>query len=265
MNQTIKRATTFVRASGTALQQACLRLALGTGNQDDVAWALGRYQNADGGWANGLEAEYPGPVSSPFSTAVALGHIFRNGLSDSPLLRRTIDYLAATQCPDGCWDDVTEMLVYPHPPYMGPGIYLEFKTAMITKWLLRLPHAPRGLIDPALGFLVERFAQVKDSQDFWTAAGYINVFAQLPTHPAAAEILQWATAVLGGNPGELVWPQLQAIIEDDLPLSSEALPTALQLIRQEQQDDGGWPHPFGTYNRVWAACFICRFLSQHRE
>ncbi|MGI6358671.1 MAG: hypothetical protein ACOX2K_08285 [Bacillota bacterium] len=259
MNAVIKQAASYVQTNGTPLQQACLRLALGKGSKDEVAQALSCYQNSDGGWANGLEVEYPGPVSTPFSTAVALGHIVRNELTESSLLQRSLDYLAANQLQNGSWDDLPQMLGYPHPPYMGPGIYLEFKTAMITKWLLRLPQPPQALLERAVGFLVERFAAVRNSNDFWTAAGYLNVFAQLPTHQAT-EILSWATTVLGGNPNQLVWPQLQAMIEDDLPVSSEALPTALQLIRQEQQDDGGWPHPFGSYNRVWAACFICRFL-----
>jgi squalene-hopene/tetraprenyl-beta-curcumene cyclase len=77
--------------------------------QRALAW-LEACQNADGGWGESLES-YDRPElagqgpSIPSQTAWALLALFAGGRSKGPSVDRGIQYLLATQRPDGAWDD----------------------------------------------------------------------------------------------------------------------------------------------------------------
>jgi len=74
-----------------------------------VEWLRGR-QNPDGGWGE-LPRSYDEPErkgegpSTPSQTAWALMALFATGDTNSPSIRRGIDYLLARQQDDGSWDD----------------------------------------------------------------------------------------------------------------------------------------------------------------
>ncbi len=260
MKAVVLNASSYIKDNGTGLQKSCLEYVLGRGSKDKVREELSGYQNSDGGFSNGLEIEYQGPVSSPFSTAAALGYIFRFDLADTELLEKALRYLRKNQKQDGSFDDESGMLAYPHPEYMGPGIYVDFKTGMILKWLRRLKIDEEGLINRAQQFLLDNFDRISEGRDLWSAAAYASAFAdqrQLPEYP---RIMEWCMSILAPEPDVFGWQQAMGMIEDDMDIPEQVLPNTLKMISERQQSDGGWPHQFGTYNRVWAAIFIVRFL-----
>jgi squalene-hopene/tetraprenyl-beta-curcumene cyclase len=77
--------------------------------QRAVRW-LQRRQNADGGWGETCES-YSRPElagigpSLPSQTAWALLGLFAAGVTSGPSVERGVQYLMATQRPDGSWDD----------------------------------------------------------------------------------------------------------------------------------------------------------------
>lgn len=262
MKEIIKKAEKYILDNGTELQKVCIDYLMGRADKEQLINELGKYQNSDGGWANGLEIEYQGPVSTPYTTAAAMAHIVKFGLEDSVLLERTIEYLRNTQYDNGKWDDTEEMAKYPHPPYMGPQIYTEYKTGMILKWLLRLNMGETEMAKRAQDYLASIFDEVSMRNDFWSAVGYTGAFSMLPGHPDYQKIMGWGMKILMPGDGNFGWQQVMGIIDDDMPIPEQYMKGTLDMISQCQEEDGGWPHPFGPYNRVWSAIFIVRFLSK---
>lgn len=262
MKELFAKAEKYIRENGNTLQKTCLDYITGKADKQKVIEELSRYQNSDGGWANGLEIEYPGEASSPFTTAVALGYISKFGLAETDLLKNTLEYLHNTQAKNGMWDDTEEMLKYPHPTYMGPGIYTDYKTGMNLKWLLRLNVCDKNMLDKAQEYLIDKFVEVEKSNDFFSAVAYSSAFSLLPHVAEYKKIMEWSMKILMPQEGQFGWQQLSGMIEDEIPIPEQVLKLSIDLIKQNQEPDGGWPHKFGTYNRVWSAIFILRFLKK---
>jgi hypothetical protein len=263
MRELLKKAEKYINENGSSLQKACIDYVTGREGKQKVINELSVYQNPDGGWANGLEIEYPGKVSSPFTTSAALGYISRFDLIESDLYTDTLKYLKNTQHKNGMWDDTEEMLEFPHAPYMGPGIYPEYKTGMILKWLLRLGASEKEMIEKAQKYLLGTFNEVSQKNDLWSAVAYSGAFSLLPHLPEYSAIMEWSMKVLMPEPMEFGWQQIMGMIEDEIPIPSQVFDVSINLIKQNQEQDGGWPHMFGTYNRVWSAIFIIRFLKNN--
>jgi len=175
-------AKVFILENGNEVQKKLFLHMIGECDLGCAIEAFKRYQNEDGGWANGLEIEYNGNVSTPMTTAAALGYIYLFDLSKTKLFSRTLHYLKSMQKENGSWDDPEEITRFELPPYMGPGIYVEFKTGMIIKWLsrLNLNTEDREMIIRTRDYLIDEFPQVSKGDDMWSAISYINAFGELP-------------------------------------------------------------------------------------
>ncbi len=260
MKLLINKAEKYISEEGTTLQNACLECISGRSERHRVIEELSRYQNSDGGWSNGLEIEYPGPLSTPNTTIAALGYIFKFKLRESELFKNTISYLKNSQYSNGMWDDPKDIVKYPHPPYMGPGIYTEFKTGMILKWLIRLEVPEKEMRESALSYLLSIFNEVSLKNDFWSAVGYSNAFSLLPELAESSKIMQWCMDIIMPKEAQFGWQQAIGMIEDDIAIPSSLYNSVVEMIKSKQEADGGWPHLFGTYNRVWSAIHILRYL-----
>lgn len=258
MKTIIQKAESFINKNGTPFQKSICAMLTGSGTNEQAIAEFNKYQNHDGGWANGLEIEYQGSVSTPFASAEALGYIYKFGLDDGENLNKTITYLKKTQQPDGSWDDTIELEAYEHPPYMGKGIYVEYKTGQNLAWLIRLGTKEPEMIKNAISYMTEVFPKISKRKDFWSAAAYANVFFRYPDHSKSQEIIQWALSVLKPSE-EIMWQQAMGMLFDDV-IPENQTDKVKQLIRKNQQNDGGFEHPFGTYNAVWLANMIIRFL-----
>lgn len=262
MQEIFNKAEGYIKQNGTNLQKACMDYIAGRGDKESIIKELAPYQNTDGGWANGLEIEYPGTASTPYTTAAAMGYISKFELNESRLFSDTLKYLKNTQHKNGMWEDTDEMLKYPHPPYMGPGVYPEFKTGMVLKWLLRMNVQDFEMIDNAKKYLLSVFDEVSAKNDFWSAVAFSNAFSLMPEEQAYQKIMEWCMKILMPQDAQFGWQQAVGMIEDDIPIPDQARDIAINLIKQNQEQDGGWPHQFGTYNRVWSAIFILRYLKK---
>jgi hypothetical protein len=275
MRHVYENARTYILQHGTDLQKTMLLYEIGETNQKTAINALKPYQNSDGGWANGLEIEYQGDVSTPMTTAAALGYLAMFGLQETDLLQKTLQYLEQTQQSDGSWDDVEAITQFQVPEYMGPGVYVEYKTGMILKWLKRLGVENQEMLDKAYQYLLARFPEISKGNDFWNAVAYANTFSEYPDTPEHQQILQWAQQVLVPPPdaaaqsqeqsSTLPWMMIQGLLHDDSYLLVPMKDQVLASIQANQLPSGGWPHPFGEYNAVWAAVLVVRYLNKHQQ
>lgn len=260
MKEVIKKAEEYVLKNGTDLQKSCVNYVIGKGDKQSIAKELARYQNNDGGWANGLEIEYQGDISSPFTTAAALSYLYKFNLGDSTLLKKTLEYLRDTQNSNGMWDDLAEMSNFEHPEFMGKGVYTEYKTGMILKWLIRLNVDEQEMIDKATNYLLETFDDISKDNDFWSAVAYSSAISVLPNCKKYSQIMEWSMKILMPKGSEFGLQQVRGMIEDDMPIPEQVMDRAINLIKDSQECDGGWPNQFGKYNRVWSTINIIRFL-----
>jgi hypothetical protein len=274
MQQVYEKARKYILQHGTELQQTALLHIVGEADSDALVKALQAYQNADGGWANGLEIEYQGAISTPMTTAAALGYISMFGLGNTDLLKKTLEYLKEVQQADGSWDDAEAITQFPIPDYMGPGKYVEFKTGMMLKWLRRLQIEDANMPGRAYQYLLDRFPDILQGNDFWTAAAYANAFSEYPPTEEHQRIVQWAQQALTPPEAQqqpapenatLPWMMIQGLLHDDSYLLVPMKEQVLASIRANQLPTGGWPHPFGDYNAVWAAVLVVRYLKIHEQ
>ncbi len=265
MKTTYLKAKAYVEEKGTALQKACMAWIDGQGSKQAILEALKAYQNEDGGFAHGLEVEYQGPVSCTMSTVAALGCIGRFDLKESDVYTQTIHYLTTIQDSDGCLDENEGIDAYPHPPYMKKGIYREYNTGMVLRWLLAIGAKEEPLMTKALDYMTSHFEEDSQKQDIWTAIGYLGVFSQLPPGEDNQKIIDWCLGVLmgGGQEPPTLWQQYSSRIEGCQPIAPQEIENVLKEIKDNQEEDGGWAQPFGEYNRVWLVVYILQFIKKN--
>jgi hypothetical protein len=116
------------------------------------------------------------------------------------------------------------------------------------------------MINRAQEYLLGIFDEVSLKNDIWSAAAYSNAFSLLPQTKGYSRIMEWSMKILMPQQGQFGWQQAIGMIEDDIPIPDNLNNITIELIKQNQQEDGGWPHMFGTYNRVWSAIYIMRYL-----
>jgi len=100
------------------------------------------------------------------------------------------------------------------------------------------------------------------------------VFSELPSElpdlKQIPEILEWAMGIMmpqglpDADADELPWMYAQGMIHDDSPALGARKEKIAYAIRNNQLPSGGWPHQFGTYNAVWAAILITKFLQKNK-
>ncbi|MFC0525073.1 hypothetical protein ACFFGV_15945 [Pontibacillus salicampi] len=93
-----KGAMDFILEKGRPLEKSLFQYEFNNGSAEEVLKALKSYQNEDGGFGNGLEADFRLKASSPMATSVALQHLVR--LADHPqadeMITLAIQYLEYT-------------------------------------------------------------------------------------------------------------------------------------------------------------------------
>ncbi|MGM7722957.1 hypothetical protein [Metabacillus sp. Hm71] len=108
----------WIQENGRPLEQALIQYYFFEGAETAVLEALAEYQNEDGGFGNGLEADFRLPDSSPLATTVAMQHLihFAQYEPADKMISKAIDYLEHTfDEKRGGWYAVPEAVNdYPH-------------------------------------------------------------------------------------------------------------------------------------------------------
>ena len=100
----VARGRDFLRAGGFNLEAAAVEFVWFGGEPGAVVDGLSRYQNPDGGFGRGLEADIGAPESNPFAACLALTYL--RGLPDAAagdMRARLGVWLSENQAEDGDW------------------------------------------------------------------------------------------------------------------------------------------------------------------
>ncbi|QHE53943.1 hypothetical protein [Pontibacillus sp. HMF3514] len=90
-----QQARNWIMTEARPLEQALFSYEYENGSADDVLNELAKFQNKDGGFGNGLEADFRMPHSSPMATSVGLQHLiqFADQPKAEPMIQNAIRYL----------------------------------------------------------------------------------------------------------------------------------------------------------------------------
>ncbi len=187
------------------------RLAHWRGDVDDDAFwqALSPYQNPDGGWANGIDPDYTGTISSVQSTIEALRILLAHQQADHTNTARTIQFLKQNVLPDGTWQEAPEVMSQNCPPWYAPARYRIWETACVAGYALTMGYT-----------------------ELWSpATRYVrNVWPQLP--PADQPHIYWAVLLLIGRSKN----------DQDVAISERSLDELSRFVSRERIDafDCSW-------------------------
>ncbi len=189
-----------------------IRLAHWRGDADDNAFwrVISRFQNPDGGWANGIEPDYQGSESSIHSTIEALRILVAHQQIEHPQVGRTVHFLRQTMQQDGSWQEVQEVASHPAAPeWYAPARFRIWESACIAGYCLELGYT-----------------------ELWTSAvRYVrNAWAQMP--PAEVPHPYWAALLLLGR----------SHADVDRSIAADCIDALGRFIRRERIDpaDCSW-------------------------
>lgn len=246
----VHRARDFVFTHGALWEQALFAHLFDGGSRERVLRCLALYQNADGGWGHGLEADIRTPASNAPTAEYALGVLLEFGLGEAETVARTASWCLAAQGPDGDFPVGPSFHDYPRAPWWRD----------VTRWA---PDAITGRLQ-ALGgappALLERTAR-------WAAGGLtLAELRGLDESSWRYRLYHYAEYVLRvDTPDEGEWRR--AVVDKTVELAREqpdaeavlgfawgpALPAGavpadlrerrLGALASGQAEDGGWPDP----------------------
>ena len=219
--------------------------------------ALRPYRNDDGGWGNALEPDLRGPDSQVSGALSALEVLAEVGADADPavgpLAAETADWLASVALADGRVPHVLPSAAdYPAAPWMRPNDsgMLTFGIAAHL-WELGVDHR---WLDAATAWC---WAQLDGAPvggyTIKFALGFLDAVPEPDRAAAAVERLRpvlgrdGTIPVEGGQDGEVLRP---LVLSPRQGTQSRALFTPsqidaeLDLLEQEQLDDGGWDFDF---------------------
>lgn len=256
------------------------------GSQEAVLAALAAYQNEDGGFGNGVEADSWNPNSSPYSTGTAIHLLeeikFKDGAH--PIIQKTLRYLECTSDFNGeFWPAVISTNNdFPHAPWWSDGNYDwgYTPTAMLAGFILfyasrneEIYKKAKRIAESAINRYL--YGTMPDGQPYNSVRreGEIQGFTQMLSFLKAAEIPmqcdlakierilnQRAQTFIEKDPSkwhQYCWkPSVFVKSPDSIfyPGNEEAMAAELDYILTRRNSEGMWDITWnwGAYEREFA-------------
>ncbi len=272
-------AETFIWSTARLVDRHRYAMLFAGGPAEPVAAALCGYQNPDGGFGHALEPDLRAPGSQPGPTMYALEILAESGMLGGEMGVAARAWIARVADADGSVSSAQPGYeAYPHAPWWTPepGSMLTFGLAAVLhaggvaddEWLARATEWSWGAIEaerrPSAYWLKYACAFLDSVPDEDRARAALARLAD-SVDPSAI-------APAGGTEGEALRP---------LDLSprpgsrSRALVTErhieahLDLVGDEQQDDGGWMFDWPAWSLAqtadWRGIVTIRALSWLRD
>ncbi|MGN0974968.1 MAG: hypothetical protein ACI4OL_03130 [Gemmiger sp.] len=271
----LEQAGLFIYRNARPLDLARWQYSMEGGSRSAVLTALAAYQNPDGGFGHGLEADCWNPHSSPVQTWAATGILREVGLDDPehPIVRGILQYLEMTPDFDGhTWaNTVASNGDYPHAPWWDyvPGGQPNYNpTASLTGFVLRFADPRSALYATALrlaGEATEFFRRNAPLESMHTAVCFAELLdamqaCGLATGSLQAQMQRQVQAVLTADTS--LWAT-EYVCRPSLFIHSKASPYYPQnralcefecdFLTRTQQPDGSWAvtWDWGAYPEQW--------------
>jgi hypothetical protein len=268
-------ATAFIWRTARLIDRLRFAYLFLGGSRDAVLAALRSYQNADGGFGNGLEPDLRAPISQPAPVLSALEILDQiDGFAD-PMVKKACDYLLTITTSDGGVPFVLpSALAYPRAPWWQttdqPPAAITF-TALIAG-LLHKHQVAHPWLDHATDYCwrqVFAFDVTGAEGASWNtnkigksyeARSILAFLEHVPDRRRAEEafarigrlVLERKLMELDPNtPGEVHTPLDYAPSPQSLAhslFSDEILSTHLDTLVAAQQPDGGWMFKWMEWN-----------------
>ncbi|MCG8346734.1 MAG: hypothetical protein MI924_03000 [Chloroflexales bacterium] len=258
----VAQAGQFLQQHGRDIDQACFKYHFGELTQDDLMEVLGRYQNPDGGFGQGLEPDIKAPLSNPFATELALLICLQaNVPPEHFVLVQAKAYLEQTQEEDGVWRFAPEIYEYELAPWFQGWQWPNLNPSCSIAGLLKALGLGSERLHSRVENLFAQLAQVEDlaGDDFYAVRPYAYYFLPEWTHSRRdlylSGVLWWLIRqhVNGKLPDS---DHFFAYVRHPLTYIGRLLPARLiaerlSMLETEQSNDGGWPSPYNDGWRGW--------------
>jgi len=147
-NDKLRQAGTFIFQHGRLLERRLFAYFFGDGTREACIKALIAYQNADGGFGNGIEPDLLCPGSSAIGAETAMGILDLLDWHEGEVVARLVDWIVANQDERGVIPHPQEgMLDYPHQPWWENPDDMRVLTlaGLLKKWDVDAPGLFAGV------------------------------------------------------------------------------------------------------------------------
>jgi hypothetical protein len=238
--------------------------------REQVISALRGYQNLDGGFGQGIEPDFRGPVSQPLGVDFAFKVLEEIGAPEATLMRPALDFLSQVTAADGGLPNVlANVSDYPRAPWWAAPAEVKgclLPTASIAGLLLawKIEHPwlepAAAFCWPAIDRLIqraktanERIAKLQVAYEARATLPFLDHVADRTRAERVAQALHDALMSAG-----LISLEPDAAAEAALPLDFAPQPDTLarrwfddalierhlDALIDSQQSDGGWGVPW---------------------
>ncbi len=265
------RARAFVRSQGRDLDVDLLSHGFDGADAEPGLKALARYQNADGGFAHGLEPDLPTPASTAIVTGVGLQILRQLGApADHPMVRGAVNWLAYAFDRDaGVWPIINaDVGLTPH------AFWWDWDQDLAARWngfrfnpsaeLLGDLYAYRSVADPAVLDQAQAtlLRSIASAQRLDGAYDIKALMRLIETDKTPVEVRGPAEALMAATRASFDPEDAHASPLDLAPRPrpgdgaepSPAVVAALQALVAGQDADGGW-RPFWDWSAVDAGAW----------
>lgn len=259
----LNRATDFMWRTARLLERYRYTYLFLGGPREPVLAALRPFQNADGGFGNGIEPDLRGPDSQPVPTWNAFEMLDEVDGFDDPMVPRACDYLATITTDEGGVPFVLpSSRNYPHAPWWETGDNPPaalLPTAGLAGFLHR-----HGVQHPWLDRATEfcwRKIEAMDATSAYEMRMVLPFLDAVPDRERAEatfarvgpKLLEQGLVALDphGETADAHLPLDYAPTPDAMArrlFSDDVIDAHLDALAAGQQDDGGWTFSFPQWN-----------------
>jgi hypothetical protein len=258
----IEKAGKFIAAQGRDIDRALFAYHFGSASQEELLEALGRYQNPDGGFGNGLEPDITAPASNAFATSLALKLMVEAGVPGShAMVARTVRYLEGTQNDEGCWPFSPAVYEHELAPWFQGWEWPSLNPECVIAGHLSVLGVGSAQLHGRVAALFDRMATPDDlvGDQYYALQPYAFYFVGGADHPRRdlyqSGVAWWlirqhlaGTLPDAGHFFEYVGEPDSAVARLIPPGILEA---QLERLEGEMEEDGGWPSPYAPHWRAF--------------
>lgn len=255
---TIDRALAFLDTHGRPVEAAWARHVCADGPRGTLLDALATYQNADGGFGNGLEPDIAAPDSQAFAARLAMQMLISIGASpEEPIVQRLGAWLKSAQAEEGDWPFAPGVREHALAPWFAGWVFPSLNPALCLAGAATRLGVGADRLHGRVRTLADRLAspEALSGGGFYDVLPYAEYFPWV-AHPERERFLTALTSKIEDDARDGAYADAGHFFEHvgspdgalSRRLPSDVVTAQLDRLLAEQDADGGWPSP---YNPVW--------------